>query len=162
MSWNFQAQEPYKGYCCRPWLVRGSGSGQARADRYSGARLAHCSQAGHQACERRSRGQPRSRLSLVGPKRAKPRGASSRRWVNRPSPCQGLLEGQKPRSRGLPGRPTASAVGETGGETACGCIRAETRRRPSARRKLRRVNPMSAAGVKQSRPGLDGSKPPRG
>jgi len=33
---------------------------------------------------------------------------------------------------------------------------------PCGRRKLRRVNPRSAAGVKQNRHGLEGSKPPRG
>jgi hypothetical protein len=35
-------------------------------------------------------------------------------------------------------------------------------REPCGRRKLRRVNPKSAAGVKQNRHGLGGSKPPRG
>jgi hypothetical protein len=33
---------------------------------------------------------------------------------------------------------------------------------PSVRRRLRRVNPMSAAGMKQDRHGFEGSKPSRG
>jgi hypothetical protein len=52
---------------------------------------------------------------------------------------QGLLEGSKPRNRGLVGRPSAAAREQPAGETVRGFIRAETRRVPFGRRKLRRA-----------------------
>jgi hypothetical protein len=43
-----------------------------------------------------------------------------------------------------------------------GSSASETLRMPFERGTLRRANPKSAAGVKQSRHGFEGSKPPRG
>jgi len=71
-------------------------------------------------------------------------------------------EGQNPETGTLLGRPNASAAGTTVGQTVCGFIRVVTLRIPSGRRNLRRVNPMSAAGVKQNRQGIAGRKTPGG
>jgi hypothetical protein len=90
----------------------------------------------------------RARLSRVGPRRVKPKGAAGGRCANHTDGRKGLSRGSKPRNRGLPGRPAASAARRTVGETVCGFTRAVTRRVPFERGKLRRVNPMSAAGVK--------------
>jgi len=70
---------------------------------------------------------------------------------------------EKPRNRGPQIR--ASCFGRwlhLREETVGGCVEAETLRRLSGRRKLRRVNPMSAAGVKENRRGIEGRKPSRG
>jgi hypothetical protein len=68
----------------------------------------------------------------------------------------------KPRNRGLLSRLYASASGISAGETVGGFFQAETPGKPFARRKLRRVNPRSAAGVKKNRHGTEGSKLSRG
>jgi hypothetical protein len=102
------------------------------------------------------------RLPRADPGRGKPMGASSGRGAKHVCGRQGLRQGSKPRNRGLSGRPNASASGTTAGETVSGCFRPETRRIPCGRRKLRRVNPRSAAGVKQNRRGIEGRKPSRG
>jgi hypothetical protein len=57
----------------------------------------------------------------------KPKGAASGWRANTVSVRQGLPQGQKPRNRGLPGRPVASAAVATAGETVRGCFPAETR-----------------------------------
>jgi hypothetical protein len=90
----------------------------------------------------------RARLSSASPRRVKPKGAASGWRANPASAHQALLEGQKPRNRGPLGRPTASAAGLPMGQTVRGCFRAETRRIPSGKGRLRRVNPRSAAGVR--------------
>jgi hypothetical protein len=104
----------------------------------------------------------RIRRSSADPRRVKPMGASSGRRTNHASGRQGLSEGSKPGNRGSLGRPIASAAGLPTRETVRGCFPPETARIPSGRRKLRRVNPMSAAGVKQNRHGIRGRKPSRG
>jgi len=104
--------------------------------------------------------QPRSLPEC--PRRVKPMGGSSGRRIKPSHGRQGLSEGSKPGNRGLLGRPIASAAGATIGETVCGSIRVVTLRKPSGRRNLRRVNPTSAAGAKQNRQGITGSKTPRG
>jgi len=96
------------------------------------------------------------------PRRVKPMGGSSGRRAKPPNGHQGLSEGSKPRNRDLLGRPTASAAGTTMGGTVCGFIWVVMLQIPSGRRNLRRVNPMSAAGAKQNRQGIAGSKTPRG
>jgi hypothetical protein len=117
MSSESSGARTLQGLLLPPAACRGSGSGQAMADRHSAAQSA--SRLGGRAGKRvrGDRGDnPDQGLRPQCPRRAKPRGASSRRRVNRPSADQGLLEGQKPRSRGRPGRLTASAVGKPGGE----------------------------------------------
>jgi hypothetical protein len=111
---------------------------------------------------RGGRAKSRPRLSSADPKRAKPRGAAGGRCAKPTPDRKGLSKGSKPRNRGLPVGPSASAAGVPEGKTVCGCFRAVTRRIPFERGKLRRANPMSAAGVKQNRHGLGGSKPSRG
>jgi len=112
--------------------------------------------------------------------------ACERRW--RSSPHQGLrrlaLEGRIPweapvggglkprRSQGTSGRHGPSIRGSSGRSDASaaeiplsqrrGFIAAEKVVVASGRGNLRRVNPRSAAGVKQNRPGVRGSKPSRG
>jgi len=110
----------------------------------------------------RSSGEIPTRLLPAGPGRAKPKGASSDWPAKHGLDRQGLSEGAKPRNReslarirlpsGTLGRRLKRYVGSTGGKP----------RLPFARRKLRRVNPMSAAGVKQNRRGVEGSKASRG
>jgi hypothetical protein len=111
---------------------------------------------------RGGRAKSRSRLSPENPRRAKPKGGSSGQQAKPLSGRQELWEGSKPRNRGLSGRPGASVAGTPLGKTVCGPFGAETFRIPSERENLRRVNPTSAAGVKKSRHGIEGSKPPRG
>jgi hypothetical protein len=111
---------------------------------------------------RGGRAESRPRPSSASPRRAKPKGASGGWRANHTPATKGLSEGSKPRNRGLSGRPAARAVGRTAGETVCGSASAETLRAPFERGKLRRVNPMSAAGVKQNRHGIEGRKPSRG
>jgi hypothetical protein len=112
--------------------------------------------------ERGDRVKPRSRFPPKYPKRAKPKGASSDERAKHMTRRQGLLQGSKPRNRGLLGRPVASAMGKPVGKTVGGCFQVVTRRIPCERAKLRRVNPRSAAGAKENRHGTEGSKPPRG
>jgi len=111
---------------------------------------------------RGDRAKSRTRFSRANPNRANPKGAASGSRANPAVGRQELSKGLKPRSRGLPGRPAATATRRTAGKTACGFIRAVTRRIPSERRKLRRANPTSAAGAKQNRQGIAGRKPSRG
>jgi hypothetical protein len=105
----------------------------------------------------------RSRLLPQSPGRVKPMGASSGRRVKSPSFARDSWKGRNPEAAACWAGP--SRLVETGapiGETAGGFFRAETLGIPSGRRKLRRVNPTSAAGVKQNRHGIEGRKPSRG
>jgi len=90
----------------------------------------------------------RARFPKASPGRLKPKGVSSGWRTKTPSGRQGLSEGRNPRNRGLLGRPSASAMGLPVGGTVCGVEPGVMTRGPSGRRKLRRVNPKSAAGVK--------------
>jgi hypothetical protein len=65
-------------------------------------------------------------------------------------------EGQSPETVARRGRPSASVAGLPAGGTVGGCVRSGNGRMPSGRRKLRRVNPKSAAGAKQNRRGSKG------
>jgi hypothetical protein len=112
--------------------------------------------------ERGDRGRPRSRPPRANPRRANPKGASSGRRAKPTAGRQGLPGGQaqKPRPAG-----PASCFGgwfHLREETVGGCVRAETHGRLPGRRKLRRGNPRSAAGVKENRRGIEGRKPSRG
>jgi hypothetical protein len=73
----------------------------------------------------------------------------------------GRVKAQKPRPVG-PAQPDLSDRDHRRDKRYVGATGVETRRQPSVRRKLQRVNPKSAAGVKQNRQGLGGSKAPRG
>jgi hypothetical protein len=105
---------------------------------------------------------PRSRFLGVCLGRGKPRGAAGGRCTNTTPGRQGRSQGAKPRNRGLPGRSVVSATETTAGETVRGGLPVVTPGLPCGWRKLRRANPMSAAGAKQNRQGTEGRKPPRG
>jgi hypothetical protein len=96
------------------------------------------------------------------PGRANPKGAfgggGAKPIVGRPE----LPAGTKPRNRGLSGRSGASALGNNGRWNGRWVLPDGNVWIPAGRYKLRRVNPMSAAGVKQNRLGFEGSKPSRG
>jgi len=104
----------------------------------------------------------RSRLLVDGPRRVKPKGAASGWCANHVTGCQGLSKGLKPRNRGPRAGRSSRRAAQPSGKTVSGCFRAVTCRIPFERGKLRRVNPRSAAGVKQNRQGPEGSKPSRG
>jgi hypothetical protein len=114
------------------------------------------------ACERRS-GEDSARSSRANPGRAKPMGAAGVRRAKHVLGREGLSKGARPRNRGScgPASPLRRMV-ERAGETVCGSVAAETWWTPFGRRKLRRVNPRSAAGMKQDRQGFGGRKPSRG
>ena len=93
----------------------------------------------------------------------KPKGAAGVRRANNTAGARDSRTGQSPEatvvraglaaSRGVVNRTNNWHVGPLGRK------RTEYR---SGRRKLRRANPRSAAGVKQNRPGFGGMKPSRG
>jgi hypothetical protein len=89
-------------------------------------------------------------------------GVSCRRRAKPTSVGQDLPEGSTPSNRALSGRPVATALGTTAGRTVGGWIPGGNALDTFREVKLRRVNPMSAAGAKQNRHGLGGSKPSRG
>jgi hypothetical protein len=60
---------------------------------------------------RGDRAKSQSRPSPENPRRVKPKGVASSRRTKPSCDCQGLPKGSKPRSRGLSGRPGASAAG---------------------------------------------------
>lgn len=144
-------------------LVRWIGRrGQAASDRYSEvrppwpAKAATCKHVGGVRAKSRARRWP------VSPRRAKPKGASSR-WSAKHRRRPGTLDRvktQEPRPAG-PAR-SLRRLGIPAGQTVGGFTRAETPAVPVRRRKLRRVNPTSAVGTKQGRPGRGRRKPPRG
>jgi hypothetical protein len=155
-----QVPEPSKGCLARPNGLPGGGRGQATVDRYSEAPVAVVVRLpARSAWEEpgRNPGPGRRRQALEGqsPREQPAVGA----LIQRRSP--GTLErvkAQEPRPIG-PAHPLRR-TGTPMGETVCGCFRAETHRIPFGRRKLRRANPKSAAGMKQDRHGLGRSKPP--
>jgi hypothetical protein len=157
-----KVRKPYKGCPLHAGrLAAACGTGQAKADRYSEAPDGVFSD----ASPKRVRGEwakARSRLTLADPRRAKPMGAASGRRRKTASDARDSRKGQSPGTAARRAGPTPSATVATAGKTVSGSFRAETRRIPCGRGKLRRANPRSAAGVKQNRHGLGGSKPPRG
>jgi len=73
-----------------------------------------------------------------------------------------VLQGQGPEAAAVPGQPEAVRHREEWqGQTAGGLIQAETSGFLVGA-ELRRVNPMSAAGAKKNRPGIEGRKSSRG
>jgi hypothetical protein len=154
-------QEPSKGRHVRSILWYGART------RPSGSRLTlwGAGGVGFAGTAKRVRGggaKSQPRLSPENPRRGKPRGGSSGQQAKHLSGRQEFSEGLKPRNRGLSGRPGATVAGTPLGQTVCGSFGAETSRIPSERENLRRVNPMSAAGVKKNRHGIEGSKPSGG
>jgi len=78
------------------------------------------------ACERRA-GESPFQSPAANPGRAETQGSIQRAGrPNQVSGRQGLSRGSKPRNRGLPGRPAASAAEATAGKTVSGFIEPET------------------------------------
>ena len=158
-------QEPYKGYSARLSVLSGifDASDELEADRYSGTPMSKVIYRWARPSVREEFGRdPEQGFRWHTLEGWKPKGVTSDRRAKPLSDRQGLSGGLNPRNRGLLGRPFASAAGAPTGETVRGIIQALIRRIPSERGKLRRVNPMSAAGMKQDRHGTEGSKPSRG
>jgi hypothetical protein len=103
-----------------------------------------------------------SRWSPECPGRGKPKGASCGYRAKTVSIRQGFPQRAEPRNRGPSGRPIASAKGTTTGANGKWDFPDGNVGRTLREVKLRRVNPRSAAGVKQNRRGVRGSKPSRG
>jgi hypothetical protein len=135
---------------------------KAGVDRDSGAPAI----SGRKACQReargRSTGESPGKVPAVSPERAKPKGASGGHRTNPAAVARDSRKGQSPEAAARWAGPPPRRREKPTGKTARGCFRPETWRIPSERRKLRRANPMSAAGMKKGRHGLGGSKPPRG
>jgi hypothetical protein len=115
-----------------------------------------------EARERSPGGSPARSLAERTLEGEKPTGASSGRRANPMLGCQGLAGGSKPRSRGPSFWPGVSHRVSRRDKRQVGASPVVTPGIPSGRRMLRRVNPMSAVGMKQDRHGLGGSKPSRG
>jgi hypothetical protein len=71
-------------------------------------------------------------------------------------------QGEDPGTAACRAGPLLRLVGTTAGETVRGFIRSGNVSDTWQEDKLRRANPKSAGGVKQNRPGIEGSKPSRG
>jgi hypothetical protein len=116
-------QKPYKGGLARNRVfMRGPDEVKRRPIETLGRRRMWRLRQICEARERRS-GEIPVKACVKNPRRAKPKGASSRRRAKHTSGCQGLSEGSKPRNRGLSSRPVGSPAGATAGETVRGCIR---------------------------------------
>jgi len=162
--WDCTGAETLEGSLRTPSraCARGAERRQAAADRDSGAPVALRETAGRWSAREetgRNPGQGCRERTLEGenPGELPAVDVLNPRLVARDS------REDKPRNRGPQGR--ASCLGRwlhLREETVSGCVEAETLRRLPGRRKLRRVNPRSAAGVRQNRRGIEGSKPPRG
>jgi hypothetical protein len=141
--------------------TRGDERRQAVADRYSGAPAATRKNAGRQSAREevgRNPGPGCRERTLEGSNPGEPPAVEV---LNPRSVARDFRE-VKPRNRGLRGRPSAWQVVPPAGGTVRGSRRYGNVRRPRGGRKLRRVNPRSAAGVKESRRGIEGRKPSRG
>jgi len=139
------------------------GRGRSEADRDSGAPAGWTSnRLACEACER-SLGESLSKAADGQPwKGRNPGEHPAAGGLNLCRDARDSWKGEIPGTAAYLGRPNASATGAPIGETVGGLIWGEYLRIPFGRRKLRRVNPMSAAGVKQNRHGIEGRKPPRG
>jgi hypothetical protein len=104
----------------------------------------------------------RARPRLEGPRRVKPKGAASFRLINSVPETRDSRKGQSPEAAARRAGPPLRRRDNRREKRHVGPTAAETRWQPSGRRKLRRVNPKSAAGVKQNRHGLGESKASRG
>ena len=147
-------QKPQKG-CSSLGLRLAAGEGGAERTPIDTLRRRRRVQLGGKARERR-----RSEISVqafvAGPRGANPKGASGDARVNHTFRRQGLPEGLKPRNRNLSSRP-APRCGYTARRNGRWVLPLGKRGGYlPGRRKLRRVNPMSAAGAKQNRRGSRG------
>jgi hypothetical protein len=160
-------QNPRRAALCAPAATR-------RADRASrepidtlGRRWARQFAAASAKRVRGGGAKSRPRLPVEALEGAKPKGAASGQCAK---PMRAVRHSRKGQSPGTAAHRAGSARAPSGAAARVyrwvkryvGASVAETQRIPSERGKLRRVNPMSAAGVKQNRRGTEGSKPSRG
>jgi hypothetical protein len=82
--------------------------------------------------------------------------------LNPPSGDRGPWQGENPGTAACRAGPVLRYRETTAGETVSGFIRIGNVSDTWQEDKLRRANPKSAGGVKQNRPGTEGSKPSRG
>jgi len=108
-----------------------------------------------QARERRS-GEIPIQVSASGPGRAKPKGATSARCAKHTPFARNSWKGQSPGTAARRAGPCTSVRGYTGEWNGRWVLPDGNGRIPFERRRLRRVNPMSAAGTKQDRHGSKG------
>jgi hypothetical protein len=146
-----------------PRLAAAGGRGQATADRDSEVLPRRVRQNESQKHVRGDRAKSRSRLSAGEPwKGQNPREQPAVAALITSAAVRDSGQGQSPGTAACRAGPSLRRREQRQDKRYVGPADAETRRQPSRRRKLRRVNPMSAAGVKQNRQGIDGRKPSRG
>jgi hypothetical protein len=118
-----------------------------------------------QVCEARERnpGEGPGKAVDDGPWKAKTQGSIQRAGgLTLGRIARDSRKGEIPRAVADRAGPVLRALVSPEGKTAGGLIRVVITRVPFQRRTLRRVNPMSAAGAKQNRRGIEGRKPSRG
>jgi len=154
-DWDRAGAETLKGRVrLRPAACRGTRRAGARADRNSEARGESPKRVGG------GRAKSRPRLSRRALEGRNPREQPAVGALNTCSPpgTPGRAKTQEPRSA----EPASPLARYTGGRNGRWVLSDGNVRIPFWRRKLRRVNPRSAAGAKQNRQGIERSKPSRG
>jgi len=160
--WIGQVQEPHKGCLGWPTLRCGSGGARRRSiDTLRRRRIRWVTARTREARERRP-GEVWVKVFVAGPKGANPMGGASGPRLKTPCGRQALSEGVDPGTEACRAGLTLRRRKYRWAERYVGSSPVETPRTPSERGNLRRVNPRSAAGVKQNRRGIRGSKPSRG
>jgi hypothetical protein len=154
-EWDRAGAKTLEGWAClRSAACRGARRAGAKTDRDSEARA-------KAKARGRRLGEILAKVFVASPRRVNPKGAASGRCANHVPVARDSREGQNPgtaaRRAGLVLR-----TGYTGGRNGRWVLPGGNARIPSGRRKLRRVNPMSAAGAKQNRQGIEGRKPSGG
>jgi len=114
-----------------------------------------------EACERRA-GEIRSKTFASCPRGTKPKGGASGCRLKPPHGHKALSRGTNPGIAALRAGPPLWRWNNHGAKRYVGSPQPKRLRVPPERGNLRRVNPRSAAGAKQHRHGIRGSKPPRG
>jgi hypothetical protein len=108
----------------------------------------------------RRSGEIPAKAFAASPRRAKPKGAASGWRAKHAMAARDFREAKTQEPR--PAEPASPLAGYTGGRNGKWVLPSGNVRIPFGRRKLRRVNPKSAAGAKQNRQGIEGRKPSRG
>jgi hypothetical protein len=155
-------QGPHKG-CFGRWALRCvSVEAKRRSiDTLSRRRIRRAIARTREAGERRP-GEIRVKAFVAGPRGANPMGGAGSRRIKTPYGCKALPEGTNPETVARQAGLALFSGRDNAGRKVCGFLAVERLPRPSGRGNLRRVNPTSAAGVKQNRHGIRGSKPSRG
>jgi hypothetical protein len=154
-EWDRSGAKTLRGWACLQSAV-------CRRNRQAGAKTDRDSEAqGNPKARGRRSGEILAKVFVANPERAKPKGAASGRYANHVCAVRDSRKGQNPGTAACRAGPVFR-TGYTGGRNGKWVLPGGNVRIPFARRKLRRVNPMSAAGAKQNRRGIEGRKPSRG